>query len=47
MGEGDSFVYLGDMLNLEDAMEHEKGGEGDSSQLPVVTRSGRVARKDH
>jgi hypothetical protein len=38
----DSVVYIGDMLNLEDTIEHGKGREGVCTQLPVVTRSGRV-----
>ena len=38
----DSIVYIGDMLNLEDTIEHGKEGEGVCTQLPVVTRSGRV-----
>ena len=46
-GEEDSVVYIGDMLNLEDAMEHVKGREGVSSQPPVVTRSGRVVKTGH
>jgi len=37
----------GDMLDLEDAMEHGKGREGVSSQPPVVTRSGRVVKTGH
>jgi len=46
-GEEDSVVYIGDMLDLEDAMEHGKGREGVSSQPPVVTRSGRVVKMGH
>jgi hypothetical protein len=46
-GEEDSVVYIGDMLDLEDAMEHGKGREGVSSQPPVVTRSGRVVKTGH
>jgi hypothetical protein len=37
-----SDIYIGDMLNLEDSIEHGKGREGVSRQLPAVTRSGRV-----
>ena len=43
----DSVVYIGDMLDLEDAMEHGEGGEGITSQPPVVTRSGRVVKTDY
>jgi hypothetical protein len=46
-GKGDSVVYIGDMLDLEDAMEHGKEREGVSSQPPVVTRSGRVVQTGH
>ena len=46
-GEEDSVVYIGDMLDLEDAMEHGKGREGFSSEPPVVTRSGRVVKMGH
>jgi len=46
-GEENSVVYIGDMLDLEDAMEHGKGREGISSQPPVVTRSGRVVKTGH
>jgi hypothetical protein len=46
-GEEDSVVYIGDMLDLEDAMEYGKGREGVSSQPPVVTRSGRVVKTGH
>ena len=46
-GEEDSVVYIGDMLNLEDAMEYGKWREGVSSQAPVVTRSGRVVKTGH
>ena len=45
--EEDSVVYIGDMLDLENAMEHGKGREGVSSQPPVVTRSGRVVKTGH
>jgi len=47
VGEEDSVVYIGDMLDLEDAMEYGKGREGVSSQPPVVTRSGRVVKTGH
>jgi len=43
-GEEDSVVYIGDMLDLEDAMEYAKGREAVSSQPPVVTRSQRVVK---
>jgi len=43
-GEEDSVVYIGDMLDLEDAMQYGKGRKGVSSQPPVVTRSGRVVK---
>ena len=46
-GEEDSVAYIGDMLDLQDAMEHGKGKEGVSSQPPVVTRSGRVVKRGH
>jgi len=46
-GEENSVVYIGDMLDLEDAMEHGKWREGVSSQPPVVTRSGRVVKTGH
>jgi len=46
-GEEDSVVYIGDMLDVEDAMEYGNGREGVSSQPPVVTRSERVLKKDH
>jgi len=46
-GEEDSIVYIGDMLDLENAMEYGKGRKGVSSQLPVVTRSGRVVKTGH
>jgi hypothetical protein len=42
--EKDSVVYIYDMLDLEDAMEHGNGREEVSSQPPVVTSSGRVVR---
>jgi len=45
--EEDSVVYIGDMLDLEDAIEHGKGREGVSSQPPVVTRPGRVVKTGH
>jgi len=45
--EEDSVVYIGNMLNLEDAMEYEKRREGVSSQPPVVTRSRRVVKTGH
>jgi hypothetical protein len=44
-GEDDSDIYIDDILDLEDAMEHGKGREWVSSQPPVVTRSGRVVRQ--
>jgi len=43
-GEEDSVVYIGDMLDLEDTIEHGKWREGVSSEPPVVTRSGRVVK---
>jgi len=46
-GEEDSVVYIGDMLDLEDAMEYGNGREGVSSQPPVVARSGRVVKTGH
>jgi len=46
-GEEDSVVYIGDMLDLEDAIEYGKGREGVSSQPPAVTRSGRVVKTGH
>jgi len=46
-GEEDSVVYIGDMLDLENAMEHGKGREAVSSQPPVGTRSGRVVKIRH
>jgi hypothetical protein len=46
-GKEDSVVYIGNMLDLEDAMEHGKWREGVSSQPPVVTRSGRVVKTGH
>jgi len=46
-GEEDSIVYIGDMLDLEDAMEQGKGREGVSSQPPVVSKSGRVVKMGH
>jgi len=46
-GEKDSVVYIGDMLDLENAMEYGKGREGVSSQPQVVTRSGRVVKTGH
>ena len=46
-GEEDSVVYIGNMLDLENAMEYGKGRKGVSSQLPVVTRSGRVVKTGH
>jgi len=46
-GEEDSVVNIGDMLDLEDAMEHGKGREAVSSQPPVVTKSGRVVKMGH
>jgi hypothetical protein len=46
-GEEDSVIYIGDMLDLEDAMEYGKGRERVSSQPPVVTRSGRVVKRGH
>ena len=45
--EEDSVVYIGDMLDLEDAMKYGKGREGVSSLPPVVTRSGRVVETGH
>jgi len=42
--EEDCIEYIGDMLDLEDAMEYGNGREGVSSQPPVVTSSGRVVR---
>ena len=46
-GEENSVVYIGDMLDLEDDMEHVKGREGVNSEPPVVTRSGRVVKMGH
>jgi hypothetical protein len=46
-GEEDSVIYIGDMLDLEDAMKHGKGREGVSSQPSVVTRSERVVKTGH
>jgi hypothetical protein len=46
-GEEDSVVYIGDMLDRKNPMEYGKGRDGVSSQPPVLTRSGRVAKTDH
>jgi len=46
-GDEDSVVYIGDMLDLVNAMEHGKGREGVSSQPLVVTRSERVVKMGH
>jgi len=46
-GEEDSVVNIGDMLDLEDAIEHGNGRKGVSSQPPVVTRSGRGVKTGH
>jgi len=46
-GEENSVVYIDDMLDQEDSMEHGKGRKWVSSQPTVVTRSGRVVQTGH
>jgi hypothetical protein len=47
VGEEDSGIYIGDMLDLADDIEYGKGTEGVSSEPPVVTMSGRVVERCH
>jgi len=40
--EGGCIVYIGDVVDLEDTIEHRKGRKVDDSQPPAVTRPGRM-----
>jgi len=45
--EEGSVVDIGDMLDLEDTIEHGQGREGVRSQPPQVTRWGGVFKRGH
>jgi len=46
-GEEHSVVYIGDMLDVENAMKHGKWREVVGSSPPAVTRSGSMVIMDH